>query len=66
MGSKKLGYWLVGGAVALMAYLYYQEQQGIDNGSVQPDMALSTSDFVFSPAGLAAAVGGWMIYTHRR
>lgn len=65
MGSKKLGYILVGGAAAFWLYLYYQQNQGVANGSVQPDQTLSLSDYLFSPAGVAAVFGGYMIYTHR-
>jgi hypothetical protein len=65
MDKRKIGFILVGGALAVWVFSYYQEKQALTAGQITNDQALSLSDRLFSPAGVAAVVGGYLIYSTR-
>lgn len=61
MDRKTLGYILLGGAVAVWAFSYYQEKQLLASGEITADQTLTLSDRLFSPAGVAAGFGAYFL-----
>lgn len=62
MKKTTIGWLLVGGAGVVWLISYQQQQAAISAGTLDPSQALTWSDRLFSPAGVALVVGTVLLY----